>query len=96
MINKRKLSSEKAFVEACKKNGLIYKKHEKGTQSDYVELVDEEGNCFHLKSDLSIKKCDLQEDNDYAATREVADERIRIRKGYKKTSYKVQKGFSIY
>lgn len=95
MLDKRKISSEKAFKEACKKNGLIYRKHAKGSKTGYVELVDEEGNSFYLNNDLSIKKSNLPEDNNYAATREIAAEKIDLRKGYKKTSYKIQRGFSI-
>lgn len=82
MLEKRKKSSEKAFKEACKKNGLIYRKYNKGTETDYIKLVDEEGNSFHLNSDLTIKKCSL-DDDDFAAAKEVVLDR---------TSYKIQKG----
>lgn len=81
MLDKRRKSSEKAFKEACKKNGLVYRKYNKGTETDYIKLIDEEGNNFHLKNDLSIKKCSL-DDDDFAATREVFD----------RASYKIQKG----
>lgn len=85
MLDKRKKNSEKAFSEACKKNGLIYRKYNKGTKKDYIKLVDEEGNSFHLNNDLSIKKCSFEEeDNGFAATNE---EVILDR-----ASYKIQKG----
>jgi hypothetical protein len=94
IVNKRKTNSERAFGEACKKNGLIYKKYDKAIESsDYVKLADEEGNCFHLNNDLSIKKCSREEDNDLAVAKESALSRSKVKKRLKKnSSYKIQKG----
>ncbi len=99
-MDKRK-NNEKAFEEACARNGLNFKKHEKETKSEHIKLVDEDGNCFQLNNDLSIKKCCLEnEDNDFAAAKDVALERLEMKKmlkkraasASKKKSYKAQKG----
>lgn len=101
MLDKKRKSSERAFKEACKKNGLVYKKHDKGIESDCVRLIDEGGSCFKLNKDLSIKKCSLDEDNDYVATIEPNSNGKVIKKTgkrgsgsitNKKSSYKIQKG----
>lgn len=92
MIRKGKITSEKAFKEACKKNGLIYKKHNKGTKTEYVKLVDEEGNVIRLNNDLTIGKCSLDDDdNEMAATAEMVIKRTEANKRIK-SSYKIQKG----
>ncbi|CUH92474.1 hypothetical protein [Herbinix luporum] len=91
MINKRKISSEKAFKEACKRNGLSYKKHNKGTKTDSIKLVDEEGNSFYLNNDLTIKKCSLEDDNELAVAREGILRGGKVCKRLK-SSYKIQKG----
>lgn len=102
MISKSKISSERAFKEACKKNGLIFNKHDKGNKAESVKLLDEDGNCFKLNNDLSIDKCCLEDkDNDFAVTKDVATGRSEPRKGFaknahtgskKKSAYKMQKG----
>ena len=91
MINSSKAKSIRALKEAGKRNGLIYKKHDKGTESDYVKLVDERGNCFQLNNDLSIKKCD-NEDNELAVTEEKQSKKMANSISKKKASYKMQKG----
>lgn len=101
MLDKRKKNSESAFKEACKKNGLIYKKHDKGTESDHIRLVNEDGKYFKLKNDLTIKKCCIEEDNDLVATMETTFAAKASKKDNrkhnssiikKKSSYKIQKG----
>jgi len=92
MIRKGKITSEKAFKEACKKNGLIYKKHNKGTQSEYVKLVDEEGNIIRLNNDLTISKSSIDEEDEMAAANDVVIDRTESKKRLK-SSYKIQKGF---
>ena len=42
---------------------MIYKKHEKGIVNESVKLLDENGKCFQLNKDLTIKKCD-DDDNE--------------------------------
>lgn len=91
MIRKGKITSEKAFKEACKKNGLIYKKYGKDRKSEYVKLVDEEGNVIHLNNDLTISKCSMDEDDDMAATAEMVVSRTGSKKRIK-SPYKIQKG----
>ena len=91
MIKKGKITSEKAFREACKKNGLIYKKYNKGNKTDYVKLVDEEGNIIRLNNDLTISKCSVDEDDEMAATTEMVVNRTEPKKRLK-SSYKIQKG----
>jgi len=90
MIKKGKTASEKAFREACKKNGLIYKKYNKGTKTEYVKLVDEEGNIIRLNNDLTISKCSV--DDDEMAAAEMVVNRTEAKKRLK-SSYKIQKGF---
>jgi hypothetical protein len=89
----RNKPSEKAFKEACKKNDLIYKKHDNGTESESIELLDEEGNRFNLNKDLSVRKCNNDHhDNELAATKDNTIKRS-AKKGLKKNSaYKMQKG----
>lgn len=93
MTNKR-IVSERAFREACKKNGLIYNKYNKGVKNDCVKLEDEDGNSFHLNNDLSVDNCSYKKkDNDLAATIEKKSLKNRIdTKANKKSSYKIQKG----
>lgn len=91
MIDSSKSKNMRALKEAGKRNGLIYKKHDKGTESESVKLVDEKGNCFHLNNDLSIKKCD-KEDNELAVAEDKAYKKRAKSFSKKKTSYKMQKG----
>ncbi|NLL72055.1 MAG: hypothetical protein GX237_00810 [Clostridiales bacterium] len=92
MTDKR-IGSERAFREACKRNGLIYKKHDKGFETDCVKLEDEDGNSFHLNNDLSVDNCSYKnKDNDLAATSEKKSLKNRIGSKQKKSSYKMQKG----
>ncbi|CRZ34432.1 hypothetical protein DFR55_101205 [Herbinix hemicellulosilytica] len=90
MLRKGKITSEKAFKEACKKNGLIYKKHSKGTKTEYVKLMDEEGNIIRLNDDLTITKCSIDNDDEMAAS-ELVIQRTEVKKGLK-SPYKIQKG----
>jgi hypothetical protein len=90
MINSSKAKNFRALKEAGKRNGLIFKKHSKGMETDTIKLVDEKGNCFQLSSDMTIKKCD-DDDNEFA----VAEERCCHQAksvSKKKASYKMQKG----
>lgn len=80
----------RALKEAGKRNGLLYKKHNKGTESEHVKLVDEKGKCFELNNDLSIKKCD--NDNDLAVTKDSSCKKSAKSVSKKKASYKMQKG----
>jgi hypothetical protein len=90
MSDSSKSRNVKALKEAGKRNGLIYKKHNRGTISESVKLVDEKGDCFQLNNDLSIKKCD--EDNELAAAEDMASKKKTKSASKKKTSYKIQKG----
>lgn len=94
MTNKRKIGNERAFREACKRNGLNYKKHNKGKEADYVKLEDEDGNSFHLNNDLSVDNCSYKnEDNELAASCEKINSNKKSgSKSIKKSSYKIQKG----
>ncbi|MDD4113411.1 MAG: hypothetical protein PHC56_10340 [Herbinix sp.] len=91
MIESSKSKNVRALKEAAKRNGLIYKKHNKGTESEFVKLVDEKGNSFQLNNNLSIKKCD-DDDNELAVAEDKASKKKAKSVPRKKTSYKMQKG----
>lgn len=94
MTDKSKIRSERAFKEACKRNGLSYNKHNKGKEADYVKLEDEDGNSFHLNKDLSVGNCSYKkEDNELAASYEKSNSKKKLGlKSNKKSAYKIQKG----
>lgn len=94
MVNRSKVSSDRAFKEACKKNGLNYDQYDKGVKSDYVKLKDEDGNSFHLNNDLSVDSCTYRnKNNDLAATCEKKRLKNKVESmSKKKSDYKIQKG----
>ncbi|NLL01303.1 MAG: hypothetical protein GX271_11685 [Clostridiales bacterium] len=92
MIDSGKSKSIRALKEAGKRNGLVYKKHNKDSKTETIKLMDENGKCFHLNKDLSIKKCDI-DDNDFAVAKDVGCKRkAKVTVSKKKTSFKMQKG----
>lgn len=91
MMNKSKSKNIKALKEAGKRNGLVYKKHNKEAESEFIKLVDEKGNCFQLNNDLTIKKCD-NDDNELAVTAEKTYNKKVDSPVKNKASYKMQKG----
>lgn len=91
MIESSKSKNAKAFKEACKKNGLVYKNN-KGTESESIKLVGEDGNCFQLNKDMSIKKCNMDDGNDIAVAKDLGYKRKSKSLLKKKSSYKIQKG----
>lgn len=92
MIDSSKAKNVKALKEACNRNGLVYKKHNKGTKTESIELIDESGKCFQLNNDLSIKKCEIDEDNELAVAEDKSYKKKVKSVSKKKTSYKMQKG----
>ena len=91
MMDGSKSKNIRALKEAAKRNGLIYKKHDKGNVSESVRLRDENGKRFELNKDLTIKKCD-EDGNELAAARDAALKKRVKSISDSKASYKMQKG----
>lgn len=93
MMDSIKSKNVRALKEAAKRNNLIYKRHEKGIVNESVKLLDENGKCFQLNKDLTIKKCDDDDnENELAAAKDAALKKKTKSVSQKKTSYKMQKG----
>lgn len=81
MNHKGKITKEEAFLEACKRNGLIYTPYPSGVRTDSITLMNEKGQEFALNEDMTVKLKETgHQSNDLAATMEEPVTNIKIKK----------------